>query len=63
MTYATRPSQSAYQSIRDASHTPFWLDDPDRPLPCATLAKDINSELLVIGGGGVLGPVPNRLPR
>ena len=51
MSYATRASQTAYQSIRDASQTPFWLDDPDRPPPRPELAKDMASELLIIGGG------------
>jgi glycine/D-amino acid oxidase-like deaminating enzyme len=51
MTYASTPSPAVLKSIQGASHTPFWLDDPDRPPPETPLTQDIGSELLVIGGG------------
>ncbi|MEU8509081.1 FAD-dependent oxidoreductase [Streptomyces brevispora] len=38
-------------SLRDASPTPFWLDDPDRPQPTTALVGDTTCDLLVVGGG------------
>ncbi len=37
--------------LADVSNTPYWLDDPDRPEPRATLTRDITADLLVVGGG------------
>src|SRR6266545_4926144 len=51
MTYSNVPSKGALKSINDVSHTPFWLDDPNRPQPQPQLTKDMSTELLVIGGG------------
>ncbi len=42
---------AALQSIRDVSHTPFWLDDPQRPTPQPPLEAARSADLLVIGGG------------
>ena len=51
MAYSNTPSATALQSIRDASHTPFWLDDPLRPSAQPPLVGVRSTDLLVIGGG------------
>ena len=51
MTYSNTSSAAALKSINDASHTPFWLDDPNRPEPQPPLTKDVSTDLLIIGGG------------
>jgi len=51
MTYSNTPSEAALKSINDVSHTPFWLDDPNRPQPQPCLTKDTSTEFLIIGGG------------
>ena len=51
MIYSNKPRKEALRSIADASHTPFWLDDPGRPAPEPALTKDITTDLLVIGAG------------
>lgn len=39
------------RSLATAVPTPFWLDSPDRPAPRAPLSGDIDTDLVVIGGG------------
>jgi glycine/D-amino acid oxidase-like deaminating enzyme len=51
MIYSNTPRKEALQSIADAIHTPFWLDDPARPAPEPSLVKNISTDLLVIGAG------------
>ncbi len=51
MTYSSTPNTAASRSIRDASHTPFWLDDPQRPEPHTPLNGERSADLLVVGGG------------
>ncbi|HJR82069.1 MAG TPA: FAD-dependent oxidoreductase, partial [Anaerolineales bacterium] len=51
MTYSNSVRKETLQSIADASHTPFWLDDPARPVPEPELSKDISTDLLIIGAG------------
>lgn len=38
-------------ALRDASTTPFWLDDPARPEARPFLAGESSTDLLVVGGG------------
>ena len=38
-------------ALADAVSIPFWLDDPGRPLPEASLIGGIETDLLVVGGG------------
>ncbi|MEV8590432.1 FAD-dependent oxidoreductase [Streptomyces sp. NPDC051180] len=38
-------------ALRDVEHTPFWLDDPDRPRPAPALVGGTTCDLLVVGGG------------
>lgn len=38
-------------SLADAVHTPYWLEDPDRPAPEAALTRDSRTDLAVVGGG------------
>jgi glycine/D-amino acid oxidase-like deaminating enzyme len=51
MPYSNIPTQAALKSIDEADHTPFWLDDPQRPQPEPELTRNISTELLIIGGG------------
>ena len=51
MAYSNTPRKETLKSIADASHTPFWLDDPSRPPPAPTLTKNISTDLLIIGAG------------
>ncbi len=51
MSYSNTPSAAALHSIRDVSHTPFWLDDRQRPIPQPPLIGVRSTDLLVIGGG------------
>jgi len=38
-------------SLADASHTPFWLDDPAAPDPLPALVGPTRADLAVVGGG------------
>ena len=38
-------------SLADASHQPFWLDDPGAPDPVAALVGPTRADLAVVGGG------------
>jgi glycine/D-amino acid oxidase-like deaminating enzyme len=51
MIYSTRPGIESLKAISDASHVPFWLDDPAKPDPKPPLSQTINTDLLVIGAG------------
>ena len=51
MIYSKTPRKEALQSVADAIHTPFWLDDSARPAPEPALTKDISTDLLIIGAG------------
>lgn len=51
MIYSTRPGPEAWKAISDASHTPFWLDDPAAPTPEPSLTKSTSTDLLIIGAG------------
>src|SRR6185295_13545687 len=49
--YSNTPHKESLRSIADVKHIPFWLDDPTRPKPEPELAKDISTDLLIIGAG------------
>ncbi|MDQ2693523.1 MAG: FAD-binding oxidoreductase, partial [Chloroflexota bacterium] len=51
MPYSNHIRDEALKSISDVSHTPFWLDDPARPVPEPRLAEDLSTDLLIIGAG------------
>jgi glycine/D-amino acid oxidase-like deaminating enzyme len=51
MPYSNNVRKETLKSIADVSHTPFWLDDPNRPAPAPELTKTISTDLLVIGAG------------
>jgi glycine/D-amino acid oxidase-like deaminating enzyme len=51
MPYSNTIREVTLQSIADAYHTPFWLDDPSRPAPEPELTKDSSTDLLIIGAG------------
>src|SRR5262245_13305439 len=51
MVYSNTPGKEALRSIADASHTPFWLDDPARPAAEPALVTNISTDLLIIGAG------------
>lgn len=38
-------------SLEGASTVPFWLDTPHRPAPRPAVAADVDTDLLIIGGG------------
>ncbi len=44
-------SSAASASLRDASPTPFWLDDPARPEALPSLEGSTSAALVVVGGG------------
>jgi glycine/D-amino acid oxidase-like deaminating enzyme len=51
MIYTNRRRKETLKSIADASHIPFWLDDPAHPAPEPALTQKISTDLLVIGAG------------
>ncbi len=51
MPFADVPGSAARAAIVDARHEPLWLADPARPDPRPSLAGDIDTDLLVVGGG------------
>src|SRR5688572_26126582 len=51
MSYSNTPRKETLRSLADASHMPFWLDDPSRPAPEPELKGDLKTDLLVIGAG------------
>lgn len=51
MAYSNTPRKETLRSIADASHVPFWLDDPARPAPEPELTENSGTDLLVIGAG------------
>ncbi|WP_181274438.1 NAD(P)/FAD-dependent oxidoreductase [Brevibacterium oceani] len=38
-------------ALADASTVPFWLDTEERPQPLPPLTRDIEADLLIVGGG------------
>src|SRR5690349_4993798 len=51
MPYSNDIRKDTLRSIADASHVPFWLDNPARPAPEPELTRDISTDILVIGAG------------
>ncbi|HSL29839.1 MAG TPA: FAD-dependent oxidoreductase [Anaerolineales bacterium] len=51
MPYSNTILPETLKSFSDASHIPFWLDDPARPAPEPELTTSISTDLLVIGAG------------
>src|SRR5215211_3039792 len=51
MLYSNTIRKETLRSIADASHIPFWLDQPTRPAPEPVLAKGISTDLLIVGAG------------
>ncbi len=45
------PAAAVDAALAGVSHTPYWLDSPDRPAPEPPLAADAVCDLLVVGGG------------
>ncbi|WP_440103321.1 NAD(P)/FAD-dependent oxidoreductase [Glutamicibacter mishrai] len=45
------PSALIAESLKNAKHTSYWLDNEDRPQPHASLHGSITAELLIVGGG------------
>jgi len=39
------------QALEDTKYTPYWLDTPDRPSATAALHANVETDLLVVGGG------------
>jgi len=51
MTYSNNVRKETRKSLVNATHKPFWLDDPLRPDPQPDLTTQISTDLLVIGAG------------
>jgi glycine/D-amino acid oxidase-like deaminating enzyme len=51
MPYSNQIRKETLRSFADASHIPFWLDDPSRPAPAPELTNSISTDLLIIGAG------------
>ena len=51
MPYSNHIRKETLKSMADASHIPFWLDDPARPAPEPELTKSMSTDLLVVGAG------------
>ena len=51
MPYSNIIRKGTLKSIAEASHTPFWLDDPARPAPEPALTENVSTDLLIIGAG------------
>lgn len=51
MPYSNSVRKETLRSIADASHIPFWLDNPARPTPEPELTSNLSTDLLVIGAG------------
>jgi glycine/D-amino acid oxidase-like deaminating enzyme len=49
--FARTPRPSSYAAVADASHLPFWLDDPRRPDALDPFSGTADTDLLVVGGG------------
>src|SRR5512132_2183972 len=51
MTYSNNIRKETLRSVANVSHTPFWLDDPNRPSAETELIKNVSTDLLIIGAG------------
>ncbi len=51
MIYSNQPRPEAIQSLTDAIHVPYWLDDPAKPTATFPLNQTISTDLLIIGAG------------
>lgn len=51
MPFSNRPRPEILASLADLKPVPFWLDDPSRPEPAASLTRSINTDLVIVGAG------------
>lgn len=51
MIYSNNPRPESLKSLANVIHTPFWLDDPAKPVPEQPLTTNISTDLLVVGAG------------
>ena len=51
MIFTNNPSPETLKSLTDVKLTPFWLDDPNRPVPVPALTEHTTADLTVVGGG------------
>lgn len=51
MIFSNTPRPETLRSLADVKHMPFWLDDPNRPVPASALTENITADLVVIGAG------------
>lgn len=51
MIFSHDPRPEDLQSLADVKLQPYWLDDPERPVPTPALTTEIKTDLLVIGAG------------
>jgi len=51
MTYSNNVRKETLKSLSNVIQTPYWLDDPNRPVPQPVLTKETSTDLLIIGAG------------
>lgn len=51
MIFSNTPRPESLRSIADVKLQPFWMDNPDRPIPLPPLSETSSANLTVIGGG------------
>ncbi len=51
MIFSNTPRPETLRSLADVKHMPFWLDDPNKPVPASALTENITADLVVIGAG------------
>lgn len=51
MFFSTTPRPESLKAIADVKLSPFWLDNPAKPVPTQPLTTRIQTDLAIIGGG------------
>ena len=51
MHFATDPTPTAIDAVKDAERSVFWLDRPERPAALPPVTEDIDADLVIVGAG------------
>ena len=51
MQFATAPTQTAIDAVKDAERSVYWLDQPERPAALPPVTKNIDADLVIVGAG------------
>ena len=51
MQFATAPTQTAIDAVKDAERSVYWLDRPERPAALPPVTKNIDADLVIVGAG------------